>query len=140
VVPFRLGQQRDLRDQAERGAEALKLELPGQAPGPALPARDLARKLGDLRLWERWRPRGVLLAVLVDKLGNGRTVLVKRRGEGASRGPLGAWRWGGVGRYSTAFALIATNSTSVMAPLSSSCLAFSISAAAPSVDRATERR
>jgi hypothetical protein len=33
--------------------------------------------------------------------------------------------------YPTAFALIASNSAWVMAPLSSSCLAFSISAAGP---------
>jgi hypothetical protein len=81
VVTFRLGQQRDPRDEAERAAEVLKPELAGQATGVVLPARDLAGKPRDLRLWERWRPRRVLLAVLVDKLGNGRTVLVKRRGE-----------------------------------------------------------
>jgi hypothetical protein len=87
VVPFRLSQQRDLRDQAERSAEVLKRELPGQAAGVALPARDLASKPGDLRLWERRRPRRVLLAVLVDKLGNGRTVLseARRGGLRASR-------------------------------------------------------
>jgi len=77
VVAFRLGQQRDPRNEAERAAKVLKRELPGQAAGVALPARDLASKPGDLRLWERWRPRRVLLAVLVDKLGNGRTVLAK---------------------------------------------------------------
>ena len=75
VVPFRLSQQRDLRDQAERSAEVLKRELPGQAAGVALPARDLASKPGDLRFWQRRRPRRVLLAVLVDKLANGLTVL-----------------------------------------------------------------
>jgi hypothetical protein len=84
VVAFRLGQQRDPRDEAERAAEVLKPELPGQAAGVALPARDLASEPGDLRLGERWRPGRVLLAVLVDKLGNGRTVLVKPRG-----GPIG---------------------------------------------------
>lgn len=82
VVAFRLGQQRDPRDEAERTAEVLKRELPAQAAGVALPARDLAGELGDFRLWERWRPRRVLLAVLVHQVGNARTVLVKRRGEG----------------------------------------------------------
>jgi hypothetical protein len=77
VVAFRLGQQRDPRDEAERAAEVLKPELSGQAAGVALPARDLASEPGDRCLWERWRPRRVLLAVLVDKLGNGRTVLVE---------------------------------------------------------------
>ena len=75
VVTFRLSQQRDPRDEAERAAEVLKPELAGQAAGVALPARDLASEPGDLRLWERWRPRRVLLAVLVDKLANGLTVL-----------------------------------------------------------------
>jgi hypothetical protein len=74
VVTFRLGQQRDPRDETERAAEVVKPELAGQATGVALPARDLAGEPGDLRLWERWRPRRVLLAVLVDKLGNGLTV------------------------------------------------------------------
>ena len=91
VVTFRLGQQRDPRDEAERAAEVLKPELAGQATGVALPARDLASEPGDLRLLERWRPRRVLLAVLVDKLGNGRTVLVKRRGEGV--GICGSMVW-----------------------------------------------
>jgi hypothetical protein len=80
VVAFRLGQQRDPRHEAERAAEVLKRELPGQAADVALPARELASEPGDLRLWERWRPPRVLLAVFVEKLGNGRTVLVKRRG------------------------------------------------------------
>ena len=66
-----------LQNYDERAAKVLKRELPGQAAGVALPARDLASKPGDLRLWERRRPRRVLLAVLVDKLRNGRTVLVK---------------------------------------------------------------
>ena len=75
MVAFRLGQQRDPRDESERAAEVLKPELSGQAAGVALPARDLASEPGDLCLWKRWRPRRVLLAVLVDKLANGLTVL-----------------------------------------------------------------
>lgn len=87
VVALRLGQQRNPRNEAERAAEVVKPELPGQAAGALpLPARDLAGEPGDLRLRERWRPRRVLLAMLVDKLGNGRTVLMKRRvGEGKHR-------------------------------------------------------
>ena len=85
VVTFRLGQQRHPRDEAECAAEVLKPELAGQAAGVALPVRDLASELGDLRLWERWRPRRVLLAVFIDKLGNGLTVLLKRRGEAELR-------------------------------------------------------
>ena len=84
MVAFGLGQQRDPHDEAERAAEVLKRELPGQAAGTvALPARDLASEPGNLRLREWRRPGRVLLAVLVDKLGNGPTVLVKFRGEGA---------------------------------------------------------
>jgi hypothetical protein len=76
VVAFRLGQQRDPHYKAERAAEVLKRELPAQAAAAVpLPARDLASEPGDLRPRERWRPRGILPAVLVDKLGNGRTVL-----------------------------------------------------------------
>jgi hypothetical protein len=83
MVAFRLGQQRDPHDEFERSAEVVERELAGQvAGGIALPARNLGIEPGDLRLWERWRPRRVLLAVLVDKLGDGRTVLVKRRGVG----------------------------------------------------------
>ena len=81
MVAFRLGQQCDPRDEAERATEVLKPELPGQAAGIPLPVRDLASEARGLRLGERWRPRRVLLTVVVDKLGNGRTVLVKRRGE-----------------------------------------------------------
>jgi hypothetical protein len=66
MVAFRLGQQRNPRDEAERATEVVKPELPGQAAGAvALPARDLASEPGDLRLRERWRPRRVLPAVLV---------------------------------------------------------------------------
>jgi hypothetical protein len=75
VVAFRLGQQRDPRYESERAAEVVECELPAQAgTAVALPPRDLASEPGDLRLWEGRRPRRVLLAVLVDKLGNGRTV------------------------------------------------------------------
>ena len=74
---YLMGHWKEAAEYCERAAEVLKRELPGQAAGVALPARDLASKPGDLRLWERWRPLRVLLAVLVDKLGNGRTVLVK---------------------------------------------------------------
>jgi hypothetical protein len=71
VVTFRRGQQRDPRDETERAAEVVEWELAGQPAGAiALPARRLASESGDLRLWERWRPRRVLLTVLVDKLGN----------------------------------------------------------------------
>jgi hypothetical protein len=77
VVAFGLGQERDPYDEVERPAEILKRELPGQAAGTvALPARDLASEPGNFRLRE-WRcPGRVLLAVLVDKVGNGPTVLV----------------------------------------------------------------
>ena len=78
-MAFRLGQQRNSRDQAERPAEVLKRELPGQAIGAAHPSRDLGGEPSDLRLWERRRPRRVLLAVFVEKLGNVRTVLAKTR-------------------------------------------------------------
>ena len=44
----------------------------------ALPSWDLGCELIDLRLGEGWRPRGILLAVLVDKPGNGETVLAER--------------------------------------------------------------
>ena len=74
VVALRLGQQCDPRDEAERVTEVLKPEFPGQAAGIPLPARDLASETGGLRLGERWRPRRVLLAVFVDKLGDGRTL------------------------------------------------------------------
>jgi hypothetical protein len=51
VVAFRLRQQRDSRDEPERAAEVLERELAGQAAGAvALPTRDLASELGDLRL------------------------------------------------------------------------------------------
>ena len=77
MVAFRLGEQRDPHDESERPAEVVKRELAGQAASAvALPVRDLANEPGDLRLWERWGPGRVLLAVVVDKLGNGRTVLV----------------------------------------------------------------
>jgi len=84
-MALRLGQQRDPRDEAERAAEVVKPELPGQgAVAVALPVRDLAGEPGDLRLRERWRPRRILLAVVVEKLGNGRTVLTRPGfGEGA---------------------------------------------------------
>jgi hypothetical protein len=72
VVAFRLGEQSDPRDEAERATEVLEPELPEQAAGTPLPARDLASETGGLRLGERWRPRRVFLAVVVDKLGNGR--------------------------------------------------------------------
>jgi hypothetical protein len=86
VVAFRFGQQCDPRDEAERAAEVVEWELPAQAAAAiALPRRDLASEPGDLRLWERWRPRRVFLAVLVDKLGNGRTVPNARRRVRAER-------------------------------------------------------
>jgi hypothetical protein len=50
VVAFRLGQQCDPRDEAEGATEVLKPELPGQAAGIPLPARDLASEAGGLRL------------------------------------------------------------------------------------------
>jgi hypothetical protein len=78
VVAFRLRQQRDTHDESERAAEVVERKLAGQAAGAvALPARDLSTEPSDLCLWERWRPGRVLLAVVVDKLGNGRTVLMK---------------------------------------------------------------
>jgi hypothetical protein len=80
VVAFCLGQQRDPHNEAERAAEILKRELPGQDTGTvALPARDLLSEPGTLRLRQWGRPRRVLLAVLVDQLGNDSTVLTKRR-------------------------------------------------------------
>jgi hypothetical protein len=85
VVALRLGEQRNPRDEAERAAEVVKPELTSQAAvAVALPVRDLAGEPGDLRLRERWGPRRVLLAVLVEKRGNGRTVLMERRVGGAS--------------------------------------------------------
>lgn len=85
VVAFRLGQQRDPHYKAERAAEVVERELPAEAAAAvAVPSRDLASEPGDLRLRERWRPRRILLAVLVDKLGNGRTVL--RRSPAFDRG------------------------------------------------------
>ena len=67
MVAFRLSQQRDPNYEAKRAAEVVKPELPAQAAAAvALPSRDLASEPGDLRLRERWRPRRVLLAVLVD--------------------------------------------------------------------------
>jgi len=78
VVAFRLSQQCDPRDEAERATEVLKPELPGQTARIPPPGRDLDSEAGDLRLGERWRPRRVLVAVVVEKLDNGRTVLVKR--------------------------------------------------------------
>jgi hypothetical protein len=51
VVPFRLRQQRDSRDEPERTAEVFERELAGQAAGAVdLPTRDLASELGDLRV------------------------------------------------------------------------------------------
>jgi hypothetical protein len=99
-MAFRRGQQRDPRDEAERAAEVVEWELAGQAAGAvALPARNLASESADLRLRERWRPRRVLLTVLVDKLGNGRTVLLKR---GSAKGEYGV-----LGRMSGALVLVA---------------------------------
>jgi hypothetical protein len=81
VVAFLLGQQRHSDDETERAAEVIKPELPGQDVGTVtLPARDLPSEPGTLRLREWRRPRRVLLAVLIDQLGNGPTLLVKRRG------------------------------------------------------------
>jgi hypothetical protein len=81
VVAFRLGQKRDSHDETERAAEILKRELPSQAAGTvALPVRDLPSEPGNLRLREWGRPWRILLAVLVDQLGNRPTVLMKRRG------------------------------------------------------------
>jgi hypothetical protein len=79
MVAFRLGQQRDPRDEPERTTEVVERELAGQGAGPvALPARDRATEPGGLRLRERWRSKRVFPAVvvekLVDKLGDGRTV------------------------------------------------------------------
>jgi hypothetical protein len=50
VVSFRTRQQRDLHDESERAPEVVKGELAGQAAVVvALPARDLANQLGDIR-------------------------------------------------------------------------------------------
>jgi hypothetical protein len=85
-MALRLGQQRNLRNQAEGAAKVVEPELAGQgAVAVALPVRDLGGQPGDLCLRERRRPRRILLAVLVEKLGNGRTVPVKRRVGDASR-------------------------------------------------------
>jgi hypothetical protein len=76
MMALGLGQQRDLRDQAEGAAEVVEVKLPAEAAvAVVLPAGNLAGELGDLGLRQRWRPRRVLPAVLVDQLGNGRTVL-----------------------------------------------------------------
>jgi hypothetical protein len=94
MVAFRLGQQRDPHDESERAAEVLERELAGQVAGAvALPVRNLASEPGDLRLWERWRPGRVLLAVVVDELGNGRTVLMKRDLPGASMRAVSLGLW-----------------------------------------------
>jgi hypothetical protein len=51
VVALRLRQQRDSRDESERAAKVLERKLAGQAAGVvALPTRDVASELGDLRL------------------------------------------------------------------------------------------
>jgi hypothetical protein len=83
MMAFCLGQQRDPRDQSESADEVVKRELAGQVTGRvALPTRDSVTEAAHFRLRERWRSRWVFLAVvidkLIDKLGDGRTVLVKR--------------------------------------------------------------
>jgi hypothetical protein len=80
VVAFRLGQQGDPDDESESAAEVVERELPSQGAGAvALPARDFVNQPGDLRLWKWWRPRRVLLGVVLDKLGYGRTVPMSGR-------------------------------------------------------------
>ncbi len=79
MVAFCLRQERDPHDESEGAAEVVERELAGQGAGAvALPTRDLAIEPGDLLLWEWRRPGWVLLAMVVDELGNGRTVLMKR--------------------------------------------------------------
>jgi len=77
VVPFGLGQQRDPRDETERAPEIIESELPGQAAvAISHPVRDVGCKPVGLGLRQRGCPRRVLVSVIVEKLGDRRTVLL----------------------------------------------------------------
>ena len=70
VVPLLLGEERDPCDESERLAEVLEGELPRQPPVLALPPRDETAEPLSLRLRERWASGRVLVAVLVEELGD----------------------------------------------------------------------